>query len=284
MNPVPLLSQTTVAIFGLGLMGGSLALGLRGKCAQIIGVDPDPETCHLALVNRVTDLAAPTPAGLEQAGLVVLAAPVRGILTLIEQLPRLHPGSPVVLDLGSTKVEICAALDQLPARFDPMGGHPMCGKETSGLANADPAIFQGATFALTPLARTGEPARTLAGELAAALGARPLWLDAVTHDEWVAATSHLPYLLAAALALATPEEAAPLVGSGFRSTARLAGSNPSMMLDVLTTNREHVLHALTRFRFVLEQVENQLTSNAPALKATLTEAQTHRQRLESKNT
>ena len=260
-------------------MGGSLALGLRGKCARLIGMDPNPETCRRAQTSRVTDFASPTPAGLDQAGLVVLAAPVRGILTLIEQLPRLHPGSPVILDLGSTKVDICRALDTLPARFDPIGGHPMCGKETSGLANADPAIFQGATFALTPLGRTGEGARTLAGEVAAALGTRPLWLEATTHDEWVAATSHLPYLLSAALALATPEETAPLVGSGFRSTARLAGSSPPMMVDVLTTNRAHVLHALARFRSALDQLENQLTTNDSTLKTTLTEAQTRQQRL-----
>ncbi|HLF89808.1 MAG TPA: prephenate dehydrogenase/arogenate dehydrogenase family protein [Anaerolineales bacterium] len=276
-----LLSQTTIAIFGLGLMGGSLALGLHGKCARIIGVDPDSETCHLAQAHNVTDLASTTPTGfVDQAGLVILAAPVRGILTLIEQLPRLHPGSPVVLDLGSTKMEICHALENLPDRFDPIGGHPMCGKETSGLANADPAIFQGAAFALTPLSRTREHARTLAREVAIALGAHPIWLDAATHDEWVAHTSHLPYLLAAALAHATPEETAPLTGSGFRSTARLAGSSPHMMSDVLMTNRAPILRALARFRTSLDQLETQLRDNDPSLKTTLTEAQIRRQLFE----
>jgi prephenate dehydrogenase len=277
---VTTLSQTTVAIFGLGLMGGSLALGLRGKCAQIIGIDPDPETCTLARARQVVDRVLSNPAQVGKAGLVVLATPIQGILTLIEQLPSLHPGSPIVLDLGSTKTDICRALDNLPARFDPIGGHPMCGKETAGLANADPAIYQGAAFALTPLARTGTRARSLAGEVAAALGAAPLWLDAATHDEWVAATSHLPYLLSAALALATPEETAPLIGSGFRSTARLAGSNPHMMSDVLATNRASILRALARFRTALDRVETLLSEDNPTLTATLAEAQTKRETFE----
>jgi len=164
----------------------------------------------------------------------------------------------VVLDLGSTKVDICRELEGLPGRFDPVGGHPMGGKERGGLENADAAIFAGATFALTALKRTSQRARAMAEGLARLLGSRPVWMEAEAHDRWAAATSHLPYLLANALALATPVEAAALVGPGFRSTSRLAASFTPMMLDVLMTNRENVLEAARLFRGELEGLEEAL--------------------------
>ncbi|NJN43793.1 MAG: prephenate dehydrogenase/arogenate dehydrogenase family protein [Anaerolineae bacterium] len=276
-----LLSQSSVAIIGLGLMGGSLALGLRGKCSQIIGIDPDPETCQLARARQIADRVSSDPARASEADLIVLAAPVREILTLIEQLPRLHPGSPVVLDLGSTKVDICRALDALPARFDPVGGHPMCGKETSGIANADPAIYQNAAFALTPHTRTGERARTLAGEVAAALGAIPLGWMPLSTTIGSPQLATCPTCFPPPSRLPPPEETAPADSArGFRSTARLAGSNPNMMSDVLMTNRTPIVQALTRFRTALDQLEAQLADNDPALISTLAEAQTKRDTLE----
>ena len=112
----------------------------------------------------------------------------------------------------------------------------------------DPVIYREAPFAIVPLARSSPAALALTGELVQAIDARPLLLDAATHDAWTAATSHFPYLMAAALVLATPSDAAPLVGSGFRSTARVAGSSVPMMMDILTTNRANVLAAIQRDR------------------------------------
>lgn len=250
------LSGARVAIVGLGLMGGSLALALRGRCAGLLGIDPDPGTRELAREGRVVDeLSAELDDRLAQADLIVLAAPVGAILRLLGELPQHHPGSPVVLDLGSTKAEIVAAMGALPERFDPIGGHPMCGKEKGSLRHADPRLYQGAAFALTPLERSGRQARRLAEELVLAVGARPLWIDPATHDRWVAATSHAPYLLANALAAATPLEAAALVGPGLRSTTRLAATPPGMIGAVLATNREEILAALARFRGRLELLE-----------------------------
>jgi prephenate dehydrogenase len=161
----------------------------------------------------------------------------------------------IVLDLGSTKREIVAAMEALPPQFDPLGGHPMCGKETSGMAHADPEIYHSATFAFTPLTRTSPQGRAFAEMLATAVGAKPLWIDAQTHDRWVATTSHLPYLLASSLAGATPKEVAPLIGPGYRSASRLAAASPSIMLDILQTNRQPVLEALRCFRSQIERVE-----------------------------
>lgn len=249
-------TQSTVAIVGLGLMGGSLALALSGKCKRLIGVDRDKETVDLALNVGLVDSASTDPRIiLPQAEVIILALPVLSIHKFIRRLPELHPGPAVVMDLGSTKVEILDAMGELPKTFDPIGGHPMCGKETSGLVNAEPGLFSGAPFALTPLERTSPKARGISEALALAVGAIPIWIDPETHDNWVASTSHLPFLLAAALASSTPPQVAPLVGPGFRDVSRLAGSNKEMMVDILTTNSEHVLKALHRFQGKLEEVE-----------------------------
>jgi prephenate dehydrogenase len=255
------LEECVVAILGLGLMGGSLALALRGKCRTLLGVDPDPQAVEMALERRVVDHASVSPHDLlPQADLVILAAPVGAILTLLRLLPDHHPGPAVVLDLGSTKRQIVGAMQALPPRFDPIGGHPMAGKEKASLANADADLFQLAPFALVPLERSSAGARLIAEQLARAVGAHPLWIDAETHDRWVAATSHLPYLLANTLAAATPLDARPLVGPGLRSTTRLAPASLTMMVDILATNRENVLTGLQRFRHALDAVELSLLS------------------------
>ncbi len=253
------LSANTIAILGLGLMGGSLALALRGRCARLLGVDPDPAAVELALKEGVVDQADSDAAHLlPQADVIVLAAPVRQILALLDQLPHLHPGSAMVIDLGSTKTAVVEAMERLPQRFDPVGGHPMCGKERTTLANAEAALYRGAVFALVPLARSSKRARRLAENLVRAVAANPLWLAADAHDRMVAATSHLPYLLSDCLAAVTPGDGALMIGPGFRSTARLAGTPPGVMLDVLVTNRSHILAQLTRFRKRLEAVETYL--------------------------
>lgn len=251
------LANSVIAILGLGLMGGSLAKALRGRCRSLLAYDPDPGTVSLALQERIVDQAVLDAREiLPKADLVLLAAPVRAIIALIHNLPDWHPGGPVVIDMGSTKTQVCQALAELPARFDPLGGHPMCGKTAHGLVNAEAELFQSATFAFTTLPRTGERARRVAVQLADAIGAHPLWLEAEVHDRWVASTSHLPYLLACALSLVTPAEYSPLVGPGFYSSSRLAGSSVPMMNDILHTNRENVLNVLRALRAELSLMES----------------------------
>jgi prephenate dehydrogenase len=256
------LSVQRVAILGMGLMGGSLAAALRGKVARLIGIDPDPIARSVALARGLVDQAAEDPAEiLPDTTLVVLAAPVRTIISLIHELPRWHPGQAVVLDLGSTKVEINAALQDLPERLAPVGGHPICGKEKGTVLNAEARLYQNAPFILTNLTNSTDQARSLVEQLAIAVGARPIWMDPETHDRWAAATSHFPYLIANLLAYCTPLEAYPLIGPGFRSTARLAPSPTGMMLDILATNQSNVLASLESFRNRLETLEQALISS-----------------------
>ncbi len=151
-------------------------------------------------------------------------------------------------------------MSRLPERFDPIGGHPICGREKLSLANAERTLYYSAPFLLTPLERTTPRAISAAHQIIEALGAKPKILDAVEHDRILASTSHLPFLIASALALATPQEVASFVGPGFRSTSRLAGTPSSMMLGILQTNRENILTMLRGMQSQLTEIESVLSS------------------------
>jgi prephenate dehydrogenase len=259
------LAESTIAIIGLGLMGGSLALALKKHCRTIYGIDSDQATLDLALSRNIVDRAEAEPALLlQQTDLIILATPVPAIFTLLQKLPELMPNPCIVLDLGSTKRQILNAMSQLPERFDPIGGHPICGKEKLSLENADGLLFQSAPFVLTALPRTTSRAQLAAQQIIHAVGARVLSMDASEHDRILAFTSHLPFLassaLASSLATIAAKEAVQLAGPGFRSTSRLAGTPSSMMLGVLESNRENVLAAIGGLQHELTAFESALSS------------------------
>jgi prephenate dehydrogenase len=255
------LHDCQVTVVGLGLMGSSLAGALRGRCRSIVGVARRPEVRQAArergLVDRTSgDLAE----GLSGADVAVLAMPVRAILRQLPTIGPLLPPGCLLMDLGSTKAEIVAAMAGLPAEVEPLGGHPMCGREVSGLEAADPGLYRGCTFILSPLPRTSPAAVELGCALARAAGAQPLVLAPERQDFLVATLSHLPYLLACSLvatadATTSPDPAAwQIVAGGFRDTSRVAGSDVTMMLDILLTNREEVLCAVGVFGSQLDRL------------------------------
>jgi prephenate dehydrogenase len=269
------LAESKIAIIGLGLMGGSLALGLRGKCAALYGIDPQPDMLELALSQDIVDYADSDPARLlPEVDLVILSAPVPAILTLLEQLPSYTPNPCIVMDMGSTKKLIVESMSRLPENFDPIGGHPICGKEKLSLTNAERTLYYAAPFLLTPLARTSQRALSAANQIIEALGAKGKSLDAFEHDRILASTSHLPFLISSALVLAAPEDVTPFIGPGFKSTSRLAGTSSSMMLGVLQSNRENVLSALHGMQSQLAEIESSLSAgDFPRLETILNEAQ-----------
>jgi len=158
-------------------------------------------------------------------------------------------------------------MEALPPHLQAVGGHPMCGKEASGLEVAEVGLYEGETFVLTPLQRTNSESLTLAQELVETVGARSVLMDAERHDRLVAAVSHLPYLLSVSL-VATAEEVAAedelaweLAASGFRDTSRLAASDVTMMLDILLTNRQAVGETLSRFAHQLSAIAHLLEAD-----------------------
>ena len=253
------LQESKIAILGLGLMGGSLALALRGKCAMLYGIDSDRATLDLALHKGIVDQADSDPATLaRQADVLILATPVPAIIDFIQNLPLFVQGSCILLDLGSTKQNIVRAMSLLPENFDPIGGHPICGKEKLGLEQAEAGLYQGAPFVVTALERSTQRAKSAIQQIIAAVGANAIEMNAEDHDRILAATSHLPFLLSSALALSTPQEFRPFIGTGFKSTSRLAGTPAEMTMGILQSNRENILYAIQAFRHSLDEMESAL--------------------------
>jgi prephenate dehydrogenase len=255
MTGIPRLQDAQITVVGLGLMGGSLAGALRGRCRAVAGVSRRTDPIEVAFGRGLmdwgtTDLAS----GVEGADVVILATPVRAILRQLGEIAPLLREGCLLMDLGSTKAEIVAEMARLPDHVQPLGGHPMCGKELSGIEAADPALYQGCTFILSPLSRTSSEALAMGHALVEATGAHPLVLEAERQDRLVATVSHLPYLLACGLvstadALTSPDPAAwEIVAGGYRDTSRVAGSDVTMMLDILLTNRQEVLRAVETFQ------------------------------------
>jgi prephenate dehydrogenase len=256
------LAECRTGIIGLGLMGGSIALALKDACRSINGYDVDRNVLAQALEREI--IQRPIDLRGDEIDLLILAAPVSAILDWLERVPAVFPGEFHLLDLGSTKAQIVARMQALPDRISPLGGHPMCGKESSGLSAADGELYRGCLFALTPLERTQPSTLNVAHELVAWLQARSLLLDPHEHDRAAAAISHLPYLIAATLVAAVvkldDDTAWALAASGFRDTSRLAASDVTMLLDILQSNRAEVLNALESAQWSLQETSALIAS------------------------
>jgi len=276
-----------VVVVGLGLMGGSLAGALRGRCRTVVGLARREEAIeqarHLGMIDEGTTDAK---AAFRDADLVVLATPVRTIVSQLRKLARHFPAGCTVMDLGSTKAAILEAMADLPAGVEPLGAHPMCGKETSGAGEAEPDLYRGCTFILCPLSRTSDATLAFGQEMVEAIGATPLVLDGERQDRLAATLSHLPYLLACALvqtadATTSDDPAAwEIVAGGFRDTSRVAGSDVHMMLDILTTNRTAVLRSAKAFRNGFDRLVELIETGAEdELVETLTRSCEERKRM-----
>lgn len=250
------LRDCRIAVVGLGLMGASLCMDLtrNNLCREVRGVARRSRIVLDAFFEEAVDLATnDIHTGVMGADVVILATPVQTIIRMLDEIaPYLWPGA-VVMDMGSTKGDICTAMARMPASVQPIGGHPMTGKEIAGYTAAEQGLYHGATWVLTPLARTTPATVELSTELVRAVGARPVVLPPARHDQLVAAISHLPYLVASALVDAVAEVGADdptvweLAAGGFRDTSRVAASDTQMFLDILATNRTAVLEQIDRF-------------------------------------
>jgi prephenate dehydrogenase len=256
-----------VAIVGLGLLGGSWGLALKkaGFTGRIVGSARRAETRDQALSEGAVDEGfTDVTEAVHGADLVILATPVAVILDhLVRLQPHLSPRA-LITDVGSTKRRICERAAELYAQRPLfLGGHPMAGKERSGLENADARLFENARYVLTPLKPEHlDDARVQAFRvLVAAVGARPLTSDAATHDLAVAYLSHLPQLLSSGLASLIEEKhtakdvSLELAASGFRDLTRLADSPYSVWRDICLTNTENIQMALDALIQKLESIK-----------------------------
>jgi prephenate dehydrogenase len=263
-------------VIGLGLVGGSVALGLRRRGWQVHGDDTRPSTVARALELGMIDAAGLAP----DAEITFVAVPVLGITDEVKR--ALAETTGYVTDVGSVKAAVCEACDD--PRF--VGGHPMAGSELHGLEGADGDMFNGAVWVLTPSA--GTDARTLSAVTAVikALGAEVVALAPDRHDQVVAVVSHVPHLTAATLmtlAADRAEEHAALLrlaAGGFRDMTRIASGHPGIWLDICAENREAIVTALDGLIERLGDVRHVIAGNdRDALHDTLARARDARTNL-----
>jgi monofunctional chorismate mutase len=268
-------------VVGLGLVGGSLAAGIRrsGLFEAVQGFDVDRDTAHTALRRGlVDDLATDLEVAGRQADLIVLATPVSEIVRLLRRLGRhLEPGV-VVTDVGSTKRNVVDAMSTLPVGVGAVGGHPMAGSTSSGAGAADPDLFRGSRWAVVPAQRTDERSLAAVEEVARELGARPVRMSADDHDRIVAVTSHLPAVLAVGLtelAGRTGRDIAQeafLAGPGFADSTRLAGGDPVMTSQMLAENSDNLRIAVEKLTANLHELVEYASDDSATLASRLTEA------------
>jgi prephenate dehydrogenase len=254
-----------IGIIGLGLIGGSIALAAREiwPASLVIAVD-NKDVLETAMRLHAIDVAADDAVVLAEADLVVLAAPVRQNLMLLETLEE-HVRQPaVVTDTGSTKRAIVEAAKVLPPRLTFIGGHPLGGAAASGLEHARPDLFKGRPWLFTPGGEAGNESLDKLVEFARALGAQPRILNAAVHDRMLAFLSHLPQLTASALMQvvgeAVGEDGLQLAGRGLIDTTRLASSPAEIWRDIAGTNADEIGPALDTLIATLEDLRSDLAT------------------------
>lgn len=271
--------MATVGIAGLGLMGSSFALALAKARPEVVlvGSDPNPVVVQKALSRGMVSSADVSLQIMHMADVVFVAAPINALRAIFAELPPVAEGTPVT-DMASTKATVMewAAAEGL----DLVGGHPMCGKEASGIDAADAALFEGAPWILT---------RDVAAvtDLVRAVGAHPVFMDPITHDRLVAGVSHAAFMLSVAYVLAVSRsgdwpEASKVAAGGFRDMSRLAGGDPDMYAGVARTNRENLLEVLDAVSKELARLYRHVEADDPRLVELFEEARAVRERWASR--
>jgi len=278
-----------LTIIGVGLIGGSLALALKraGAVGEIVGCGRDRQHLQRALSLGVIDRLDTDPAhAVAEADVVFVATPVSAMADIFRAIRAALPPQAVLTDGGSVKGSVVeaarAAFGRVPPRFVP--GHPIAGTEKSGVEAAFAELFDGQRVILTPLADTEAAALERVRSLWASAGAQVTVMNADHHDRVLAATSHLPHVLAYALvdrlaAMDASEEVFAYAGGGFRDFSRIASSNPAMWRDIVLANRGAVLDALDDLLQALERVRQDIErGDGEALQACFTRAKSARDR------
>lgn len=275
-----------IAILGLGLIGGSLGLALKRsplRDVEIVGYSRRRETREKARQMKAIDRAAPDAQdAVRDAAVVIIATPILTIRRMMEDIASALPENCVVTDVGSTKADVMRwAEELLPGHASFVGGHPMAGREQSGIDAADAALFEDKAYCVVPSVGAKQTAVNAIVGLAKLVGAVPVFMDAEEHDSYVAAVSHLPLVVSTALFTLARESAAwpemsRLASSGFRDVTRLASGNPEMSEDICRTNRENIVHWLDRMVAELRKYRDLIQGDDEALLNAFAGAQAER--------
>ncbi len=251
-----------VVIVGVGLLGGSIGQALRGRqlARTVVGYSPRGNSLDQAVELGAIDCSSATiESACQGADLVIVCTPVQSVANYVQQCAPFLAEGGWITDVGSTKEKIVSNLAATAAIDRFVGSHPLAGSEKSGVEHARENLLQDKLVVVTPYpgkATLSDRQQTLAAkaeELWQALGARTWRLTPEEHDRAVARISHLPHLLASALAAATPEEALPLAASGWSDTTRVASGSVALWREIFDDNRVQIISALDCFVAVLTQ-------------------------------
>lgn len=245
-------SLDTVAIIGIGLIGGSIGIALRERkiAKKVIGIGRSQATLRTARrVGAVDSTTVDMVKGVAEADLVIACTPVSRIVEDIRAAAKFAREGTLLTDAGSTKQTIVAQLEAEPlpngCRF--LGAHPMAGSEKTGAVNADGDLFESRVAVVTPTPQTQATDFDTLSKLWAALGSVVVRMSPEEHDKAVAETSHLPHAAAVSLSASLPEELYRMTGNGFRDSTRLASGSPELWRDIFKENRDNVIKAMTGF-------------------------------------
>jgi len=261
-----------IAIVGVGLIGGSLALALRraGLVEEVVGIGRSQANLDVALARGIVDRAGTDPSLVAGCELVLLATPGAALAPMARAIAPHLDARTIVSDAGSVKASVVAACTAaLDGRARFVGAHPIAGTEDSGAAAADPDLFRGARCVLTPVAGTDAGALGRVAALWQAVGMDVVQMSPEQHDQLLALTSHVPHLLAFALTGAaevartsgsTAADPFAFAGPSFQSATRVASSSPEMWRDILLANRDAVGRALGGVRAALDELAGALVA------------------------
>jgi len=265
-----------ITIIGLGLIGGSLGMALKRanhNDIEITGCARRREVAERAIKIGAVDR---TEARLEKAvvdsNIVIVATPVMSVRAVFQQIADHLPQSAIVSDVGSTKREIMEWAQQiLPSTIDFVGGHPMTGKETSGIDAAEADLFSGCIYCLTPSGKAATESVNAMEHLVKSIGASPVFIDPTQHDRLVAGISHLPLLLSSALVSTLANSGhwsnmSKLAASGYRDTTRLASGNPDLHMGICKTNRQAIIEWMDRYIEQLKECRQMIAEDEEALR------------------
>jgi prephenate dehydrogenase len=261
-----------VAIIGLGLIGGSLAQALKKskQVKHVFGIDPDKETIEYALKNKIIDEGSQEIVqGVSQAEIVVIATHVGAIVKTAKALiPVMSPGT-IITDVGSVKGKIVREIEEImPPHTHFVGGHPIAGRENSGIKNADPGLFRGKRYMLTPTEKTPLVVKSRVATLWELVGSEVHEMDIDVHDRVFGFVSHLPHVVAyslidALLSQDDPETLFNFGGGGLRDYTRIAASSSEMWCDILNANKENILSAIEQLKKSLGKIEKAIADEDP---------------------
>jgi prephenate dehydrogenase len=255
----------TVAIIGVGLIGGSIgqAIRSRGLADLVVGIGRDE--ARLAVAVRLGAIDAGTTEvrrGVDGAEVVVVCTPVTRIADDVCEVAELGPEGVLITDAGSTKQRVVEAVERHARACDYyVGGHPIAGSERTGVAHADPDLFEGRVCILTPTEKTPADRLERARDFWRRLGCRLIETSPLQHDSALALTSHLPHVIAAALAGSIPRETLTMAAGAYRDGTRVAGSDASLWAGIFRANRVPLLEALGSFRETLAGLESALEAD-----------------------